>query len=96
MGILFWIIFFGAISVLWGLVKRSWNSGDKFKAVAWLMIVIIVVCFLSLLRTHTMKEKRKEWQGKLQTYSVLVRYNRNPCHMRFGCCNNAYNLKINS
>jgi|GEM_PF-2763389 len=77
MGILFWIIFFGVLSVLWGQVKSSWNSGDKFKAVAWLIIVIFVVLAFSFFREVTMREKRKEWQGNLSTYSVLVSYDKN-------------------
>ena len=69
MGILFWVIFFGIIGALWGLVKKAWSSGETLKAVAWLVLTIIVLMVLGAFRQVTMEQKREEWRREFQKQS---------------------------
>ena len=65
MVILFWVIFFGIIGVLWEQVKGAWRSGKTVKAVAWLVLTIIVLMALGWFKQVIIERKREEYRREL-------------------------------
>lgn len=70
MGFLFWIIFFGAMSLLWKQIKNSWREKNFFRVTMWVIAILIVFMIFGFIRENIMQQKRGQWRKEYQSSAV--------------------------